>query len=400
MKNRCATKTILVFLMPILSISASALQSASITVGNAAELQNAISRANSSGGNTTILLRDGIYTLTATQQINAPNITVAGQSGNRDKAIVQGDAMSANAAVKSIFRVAGSHFTIRNITMQKVGWHIIQIAGEQNADYPTISNCVLRDAYEQLLKVSYDPTNPGITGDNGLIENCLFEYTAGIGPQYYIGGLDAHGSKNWIIRRNIFKNIISPGNSIAEHAIHIWDPPSANALIEGNLIVNCDRGIGLGLGDRGSSGGIIRNNMIYHAARRGAYADVGIGIETCPDVQIYNNTIFFENSYPNAIEYRFPATGNISIRNNLTNRSILARNGAAGALAGNVTDAAKSWFVNPEAGDLHLLFAVGGVVDAGQAISGLTDDFDGQSRPAGSGIDIGADEHSQALNNK
>ncbi len=356
-------------------------------------MQNAIARANSSGGNTTILLRDGTYTLTATQYINAPNVTVASVSGNRDSVIVQGDAMSDAAVVKSIFRVAADYFTVRNITMQKVGWHIIQVAGELDADNTVISNCVFRDGYEQLLKISWESTTPTISGDNGLLENCLFEYTAGIGPQYYIGGIDAHGSKNWIIRGNTFKNIISPSSTVAEHAIHVWDPPSCNTLIEKNLIINCDRGIGLGLGDRGSSGGIIRNNMIYHAAGNGSYADVGIGIETCPDVQIYNNTIFYENSYPNAIEYRFSATTNLSIRNNLTNKTIQARDGASATLSNNVTNAASSWFVSPGAGNLHLASAVGSVVNAGVAISGLVDDFDGQSRPAGAGMDIGADEY-------
>ncbi len=386
-------KSFLAALILVFSVSAPALPSASIVVGNAAELQNAISYANSTGGNTTILLRDGAYALATTQHILAPNVTIAGASGNRDKVVLQGDAMSASAAVKSIFRVAASRFTLRDVTMQRVGWHVIQIAGELNADYPAIRNCVLRDAFEQLLKVSNDSANPGVTGDNGLVENCLFEYTAGIGPQRYIGGIDAHGSRDWIIRKNVFKNIISPGVAVAEHAIHVWDPPSANALIEGNLIVNCDRGIGLGLGGRGGAGGIVRNNMIYHAADRGAFADVGIGIESCPDVQVYNNTIFFENSYPNAIEYRFAASRNISISNNLTNRKILARDGASGELANNLSNAASSWFLHPSAGDLHLASAIRGVVDAGRTLPGLTDDFDGQSRPAGAGIDIGADEH-------
>jgi hypothetical protein len=397
---RCPTGAMTViqrFILTAFSILISSipvLAATSVTVGTAAELQNAVSQANSSGGNMTILLRDGTYTLAATQYINVPNVTVASQTGNRDSVIVQGDAMSDAAVVKSIFRVAAGNFVVRNITMQKVGWHIIQIAGEANADSPVISNCVFRDAYEQLLKASWDSANPNVASDNGLVENCLFEYTAGIGPQYYIGGVDLHGSKNWIIRGNTFKNIISPSNAVAEHAIHVWDPPSSNTLIEKNLIVNCDRGIGLGLGDRGSSGGIIRNNMIYHAAGNGSYADAGIVIETCPDVQIYNNTIFFENSYPNAIEYRFSATTNLSIRNNLTNKTIRARDGASATLSNNVTNAASSWFLNPGGGNLHLASAVGGVADAGTAISGLVDDFDGQSRPAGAGIDIGADEYS------
>ena len=41
-------------------------QSGTITVGTAAELQNAVATANSLGGNTTISVRDGTYTLNDT----------------------------------------------------------------------------------------------------------------------------------------------------------------------------------------------------------------------------------------------------------------------------------------------------------------------------------------------
>ena len=43
--------------------------------------------------------------------------------------------------------------------------------------------------------------------------------------------------------------------------------------------------------------------------------------------------------------------------------------------------------------DLHLASGVSAVVDVGLVIFGLSDDFDNQSRPQGSGFDIAADEY-------
>lgn len=364
-----------------------------IIVGTVDELQNAVATANSLGGNTTIAMRDGTYTLSDTLYVNAPNVAIVGQSGDRTKVIIQGDAMSGSAKVGNVIRVAASNFQLSDVTLQKSKWHLIQIAGETNADAPVIKNCILRDAYEQMLKVTVDTANPSVTSDNGLVENCLFEYSAGIGPQYYIGGIDAHGAKNWVVRNNTFQNIISPNGSVAEFAVHFWSG-SANNTVEKNLIVNCDRGIGFGLDTRPNNGGIIRNNMIYHAANKGSYADTGIALTESPNTQVYNNTIFMENSFPWAIEYRFTSTRNVLVANNLTNKPIQSRDGATGTVTKNATNAAGTWFVNRSSGDLHLASAVSTVVDMGQAVSGLSDDFDGQSRPQGTGIDIGADEFS------
>jgi hypothetical protein len=368
-----------------------------IDVSSAAQLQSAVQTANSAGGNRIISVADGTYTLSDTLYVNAPNISIVGASGNRQNVIIQGTGMSSTASVGTIIRVAASGFTLRYVTLQKSKYHLIQIAGENNADSPTLRDCILRDAYEQMVKVSIG-TDPGVTGDNGLVENCLFEYTAGIGPQYYIGGIDAHGSKNWTVRGNTFRNIASPSNSVAEFAVHFWNG-SANNTVEKNVIVNCDRGIGFGLkvdGKLPNQGGVIRNNMIYHAANNHAFADSAIALAESPGTKVYNNSVYYENSYPWAIEYRFNTTTGVEVSNNLVNRQILARDGATGTASNNVTNAVSSWFVAPSSGNLHLASAVSSAVDQGKTISGLTDDFDGETRPAGAAIDIGADEYGGA----
>jgi hypothetical protein len=229
----------------------SAFAQTTTTVSSEAQLQSAIAAANNAGGGATILLADGTYTLTSTLYVNAPNVTIASQSGDRTKVIIQGDAMSSTAKIGNVIRAAGSNFTLHDVTLQKSGWHLVQIVGEANADGAVIRNCILRDAYEQMIKVSNDPTTPTVHGDNGLVENCLFEYTAGIGPEYYIGGIDAHASTGWVVRNNTFRSIISPSGSVAEFAVHFWDG-SANNTVEKNLIVNCDRGIGFGMDGQGN----------------------------------------------------------------------------------------------------------------------------------------------------
>lgn len=388
--TRAAIITLPLLLVLTLGISFTA-SAQTITVGTVAELQSAVSSANSAGGNRTIILQDGTYTLSDTLYINAPNITISSQSGDRSKVIIQGDAMSSSARVGNVIRVAATNFQLSGVTLQKSRWHLIQIAGETNADYPVIRNCVLRDSYEQMLKVSLESAKPSITSDNGLVENCVFEYSAGIGPQYYIGGIDAHGAKNWVVRGNTFRNIISPSGSVAQFAIHFWNGSASNT-VERNTIVNCDRGIGFGMDGKPNSGGTIRNNMIYHAASAGAFADVAIALTESPNSQVYNNSIYVENSFPWAIEYRWTSTTNVLIANNLTNKPITSRDGGTATLSKNVINATKNWFASPSTGDLHLASTVTSVVDAGQAVTGLTDDFDGQIRPSGFAVEIGADE--------
>ncbi|PTN33785.1 right-handed parallel beta-helix repeat-containing protein [Desulfonatronum sp. SC1] len=367
---------------------------AAVVVSSVEQLRTAVNNANV-GGDKTILVADGTYTLSSLLHITGDNITIRSQSGNRNAVIIRGQGM--DGGVSHVFLVRGSYFTVRDMTIGWVYYHAVQVHGELGASHVTISNLRIVDTKEQMVKVSTNPSSPHAS-TNGLVENSLFEYSAGIGPQWYIGGIDAHRSHNWVVRNNIFKNIASPSGSIAEHAVHFWSG-SRDTLVEGNLIIDCDRGIGFGLGSSTHVRGVIRNNMIYHSTRNPAFADVGIDLQSSTDARVYNNTIFFDHGYPNAIEYRFATTTGAFIANNLTNKAIVSRNGGTATVTHNVTTAQAAWFVAPDSGDLHLATAVPGVVDAGtSAIPGLPSpflDYDGQQRPMGRGIDIGADEYEQ-----
>jgi len=147
------------------------------------------------------------------------------------------------------------------------------------------------------------------------------------------------------------------------------------------------------MGNRGHHSGIIRNNIIFHDDIDDS-ADVGIGLENATNVAVYNNTIYFENSYPNAIEYRFSNTSAL-ITNNLTNKLIQSRDGGNASLETNYTTASAAYFNDLDNFDLHLVGNIDTVIDTGVALVDLIDDFDGDSRPQGNGIDIGADEYIQ-----
>lgn len=236
---------------------------------------------------------------------------------------------------------------------------------------------------EQMVKVSKGSS----TGycDNGIVECCLFEFTAGKANQYYTGGIDAHKAKNWIVRNNTFKNIKSPETALAEHAIHFWSF-SENTIVENNLIINCDRGIGFGLGESGHVGGIIRNNCV-HTSR-----DVSIGLESASNIKVLNNTVHTEN-YTNSIEYRFSGTTGAEITNNLVSGEIASRNGGTGKLKTNYTFTDLSAFKDVSTHNYMLAEGTNSeIIDAGTNLESVKYDYNCEARPKGNGYDIGSDE--------
>jgi hypothetical protein len=370
------------------------------TVNSAAELQQAVTDANAAGVPATILIADGVHVLTVPMlHINCPGLVVRSAGGKRDAVTVRGPDEGPSASLRNVFLVSASDVVIADITLGHCRWHGIQAQGESPHDVSGlhVHNCRLVNCNQQFIKGSSSDDDP-VGATDGIIEHCLFEFTGGWAWQYYTGGIDIHKGVNWQVRDNLFRNIRNPGKGLSEHAIHFWKRCTTrpqNVVIERNHIINCDRGIGFGLGGEanGHNGGTstIRNNMICNDGA-GPNTDVGIGLESANDVTVDNNTVFIPG-YGSPIEYRFAASSGVTFRNNLTNKPIRRRDGAPVATESHtVGTAAAGWFREVATGDLRLLPSAKAAIDRATAVAGFRDDIDGDDRPAGDAWDIGADE--------
>lgn len=374
------------------------LSASAVIVSSVAELSAAINSANG-GGDKTIVISSGTYSLNGVYlMITSDGVTVRGNSSNRADVILDGAYITTE-----IFQIVASNVTIADMTLKRAYYHPIHVIGGNSADISgiKIDNVHIVDPGQQAIKINQNAAATHSV-NNGVISNSKIELTSAgrnqvwnINGSCYTGGVDGHHASAWTIADNTIEGFWCTGG-LSEHGIHFWSD-SSNTVVERNTIIDCDRGIGFGLGDSGHSGGIIRNNMIYHGASQGQ-ADVGIGLESASNAQVYNNTIFFDHAYPNAIEYRFASSSGISIINNLTNRAITSRDLGTASLSHNLTNAQSGWFTNAGFGDLHLVSKNSAAVNKGIVVTGLTDDFDKQKRPMGGGIDIGADEY-ETINN-
>jgi len=359
-----------------------------ITVQTVAELNNALDQANNNNGNMTIKIDPGVYVLNSNLRFigdNMPNLTILGTSGIKEDVIIKGLGWN-NNAVTHIFNVAADNFTVAHMTIGEVYYHAIQVHSNPfDADDFKMQNVRIVDAKEQLFKVS---GGGNLFADRGQILCSEFEFTSGVAFQNYTGGIDAHRSKDWTIKNNIFKHIRSPDGVLAEHAIHMWRE-SEGTIVDANQIINCDRGIGFGLGpssDSGHIGGLIINNFV-HTSR-----DVGIGLETAPNALVYNNTVVTDN-YSNSIEYRFPTTTNVEIVNNLVNGQITDRSsGSTGIENTNAQISSLTIFKDAANYDYHIDGDPVDIIDAGTYTNHINTDYDCDNRINGVAIDIGADE--------
>ena len=371
-------------------------------VSTVRELRDALAAANRTKTGTTLLLEDGTYLLDAPAlEIQCPGLIIRSAKGNREAVILRGPDEGTNAAVANVFLVSANDVVIADMTLGYCRHHGIQVRGEPpfHVSGLRVHNCRILNCNQQFIKGSSSDSDP-LGATDGCIEQCLFEFTSGWAYQYYTGGIDIHKGVNWVVRDNLFRSLRVPAGQagIAEHAVHFWKRCSTrpqNILVERNAVVNCDRGIGFGLGsaEGGHQGGTstIRNNMVFNDGL-GPHTDVGIGLEYASDVHVDNNTVVVQN-YWAPMEYRFAGSSNLVFRNNLVSGPLQRRDDApVAAQVNNLQHIESSWFRDLPAGNLRLTSAARPAIDAGASLDSFHDDVDGQPRPRGAGWEVGACE--------
>ena len=373
-------------------------------------LRQAVSSASSGD---TVLLADGTYTLPEADSggfsgiyITVPDVTVRSESGDAEAVVIDGEYRSHGDGSAPI-TIAARGVAIADLTVRRSIFHLIHIWAD--GDGAMVHNVNLLDGGQQFLKSS---VNEGSVDDvevscsqfrmtNEGRDNVWGYGDSSGNTTCYTGGIDTHNARNWDVHDNLFEGIYCTADGVArpahgrfpeqrgnmtytgglsEHAVHMWDSEAGSGHnISGNRIINCARGIGIGLVDTVYGTRVI-NNTVFSEHPESREHDVGIIIERGVDMLVAHNTVFMSdpNAYGAGIEVRWEVTSGVTLHGNLSNREIRSRDGAVFAELGNVQAGEEGWFVDAPAGDLHLArcAAVGTVPQHAE----VTTDMDGATR--------------------
>ncbi len=389
-----------------------------VDVSTVAQLQTAVNTAPSG---TTIRIADGTYHLNGVYlRFETPNVTLRSASGDREAVVLDGDYITTE-----IIQIVASDITIADLTLREAYHHPIHVMSTSGGDTLNtfIYNVHIIDPREQAIKINpYTDVGAVYFPDDGVIACSHIELTDSGRPHVnptaggcYTGGVDAHQAQGWVIRDNVIEGFWCD-EGLSEHGIHMWRG-CRDTLVERNMLRDNARGIGFGLDEDGDGrtypddpcpsasggyvdhyGGIIRNNFVF-ASRSELFSsgygfDCGICLWQACGAQVLHNTVAStQNPKASSIEWRFDHT-DVDIVNNLATFRLWDRGGTARLLE-NLEYQPLSLFVDGAGGDLHLASTATDAIDQGASVAaGLCDDdIDGDTRPIGAALDIGADEY-------
>jgi hypothetical protein len=362
---------------------------------------------------TTIVLADGVYRMTGDEtarriQIHTRGLTIRSASGDPSSVVIDGE-----YATAELVSIHASDVTIAEITLMRALDHAVHVVPDTGADITGTALYRLRitDCGEQFVHV-HGASAAGPYADEGVLECSELEMTDEGRTHVerepngcFTGGINLQSGRDWIVRANTISGIYCAGEGLAEHAIHAWDG-ARGTLVEQNRIVDCARGIGLGLNAAGTVRvydddpypglfvdhfeGVVRNNVIV---ARTPHYDTGIELAQARGAAVHHQTIVETAdtiAALSSIDARYANTL-ATVQNNLVRR-LTVREDANMMADHNVEMMPFEWLADAESGDVHLRESADGAIDRGVALEGAGLDLDGEPHDRGAGPDIGADE--------
>lgn len=347
----------------------------------------------------TILIADGHYMMPRYFELRTDDVTLRGESADRDKVILDG-AESRHGELVGVRACSG--VTFADLTIQNIRHNGFKLNSNFGVQHVTIRNCVIHNIWQRGVKGVTVPPDSGIQPPQGCrIQYCLFyndrpkrfEDDETDTPETfngnYIGGIDAMYAAGWTISDNVFYGIQGRTGE-ARGAVFLWRD-SKDCVVERNVIVDCDTGICLGNSHRHPGiqiqchGCTVRNNFVTRCPETGILADY------TEDCIIAHNTIHDPTSrLKRLIRIVHDNPGLAVVNNLLSGPPMRVEEESQLHIEGNVTRDVGEWFVDRSKGDLHLKGECPDVVDQAVLIEQVREDFDRHTRRAQT--DVGADQ--------
>ena len=350
-----------------------------------------------------IVLAPGQYHVTKRLYLTKANVIIRGRTGRPEDVVLHGNGMNDDSGEQNGLWLAADGIQLRDLTIRDFWQYGVVLSGREPArtlpDHLVLSNLRIQDCGTRHIK----GVNSRDYSEGALIEKVYCSQTQKrqrrpghpVDPDNYIGGIDCMKTKDWIIRDCRFEGIRGATGG-GRGAIFMW-VGSVNPLIERNVIVDCGAGICLGNGSNPEgvyhvSGGIVRNNLIYHA---GGWRAVELGFTQ--NVKFLHNTVYSTAPDSRVIDIydstRVP-TKALEVRNNLVRGRISNRAKGEAPVGDNLAGEGirADWFEDPAAGKLFLTKRAGEDVHRAQPLPEVPEDIAGHRRPAGRPVDFGACE--------
>ena len=230
---------------------------------------------------------------------------------------------------------------------------------------PIVRDNDVHDNYANGIHMNGDESEGGA----GIITNALVERNVihgnGVGGG---SGINMDGVQSSVIQNNLLYDNHASGVSF--YRIDASAGASNNLLINNTIIVASDGRWAVNI-NTGSTGNTVRNNVLYNL--HSWHGAISIDASSRPGF----------HSDHNAVISRFSTDGGDTVLS-------LSAWQALGYDSGSFVTTPAALFVNPTS-DFHLL-PTAPAIDAGSATGAPTVDLDGNTRPAGAAVDVGAYE--------